>query len=195
MDIHSQPDRETRARHLLQEAEEARRELRPRIFEGKQVEKVHRPDGTFQITEAGHADRFIAPAQKLQRRRREAAMAARAQARQESCWMPECKARAITHVLCVDFDLKTTEHDGDSVISTLDDPYPGAVPGFCASCAMSGPKALAEAVYNSKSQMKWGLKPLRWWVVMVDGSKIGGPCADIDRILAPVVKDAHESPA
>jgi hypothetical protein len=192
MDTFSQPDRETRERHKLLEAEEARRELFPRIFEGKQIEQATRPDGMFQITEKGHADRHISPARKLARMRRESEMVARAQSRQETCWMPDCSAKASSHVLCVDFDLKATEHDGDTVLSTLDDPYPGAVPGFCTSCITRGPKALAEAVYNSKAQMKWGLKPLRWWVVMLDGSKIGGPCEDIDHILAPAVKDAHE---
>lgn len=191
MDVHVQPDRLVRKIHSLIEREEMRRALRPAPFEGKEIE-VSKVDGITQVLAKGHHDRFIPMGAKMRRQEKIAEAYARAQSRQGHCWMPDCTAKAQQHVLCIDFDCKTGDHDGDTILSTLDEPYPGPVPGFCDLCMMRGAKALAEVVYNSKAQMKWGLRPDRWWVVFLNEAKIGGPCADISRLRTPIVTEVHE---
>lgn len=190
MDI-IQPDRLTRKIHSLIEREEMRRDLRPAPFEGKEIE-VSTKDGITQVLAKGHGTRFTPLPAKLARQRKIKDAIARAHDRQPVCWMPDCSSPAREHVLCIDFDCKTGDHDGDTILSTLDEPYPGPVPGFCDLCMMRGAKALAEVVYNSKAQMKWGLRPDRWWVVFLNEAKIGGPCADISRLRTPIVTEVHE---
>lgn len=136
--------------------------------------------------------RELTPTEKIVNERFEDVLTEKAVARANRCWEHEalgCTHTPIAHVHEVQFDLKEDKAKPlFRQVSTAD--YDGPVPGFCIGHLSSGPARLAEAVYFSRPEMQWGLKPRRWFVIFTDGSKTGGECLYLDpKQLQPEFKE------
>lgn len=194
MDIHVQKDSEQRADFVRQEIAEIIEAERPKgAFEGVET-KIETVNGLTTITPVDVATRQMTPAEKLQRQRQDALLAAKAVVRDTMCWRSSvgCKGRAMTHVAAVEFDLKApNEPRGHAFIDTSD--YPGAVPGFCVGCIGTGPQDLAQAVFMSRPEMQWGFKPTRWFVLFTDGSSQGGDVKEIDLLGTPTYIEQYDT--
>ena len=123
----------------------------------------------------------LAPKHKLAHDRYNVELAEKAQIRQAHCWMRDatgCKGAPIVHVQEVGFDLRAPDSSVKvAMISSKD--MTGPVPGFCAGCLASAPPMLAEAIYVTRPEMRFGFKPTRWFIRFTDGSGRAGSCSSI----------------
>jgi len=138
-------------------------------------------DGTFTLAPPGlERPRELTPPEKIALGRKDAVLTAKAESRDETCWNHACARRATVWVREVTFDFKgeRAEPVRHAAVSSAD--YPGPVPGFCAFHLGTGPAELAQAVYFSRPEMQWGVRPNRWFVSFTDGTKQGGMAVEID---------------
>lgn len=186
MKIHVQKDRQQREQFARQEIEEIHEATREKgILEGIETKSEAMGDLTL-VLPTDHATRTLSPAEKLQRQRHDAVLAAKAVVRDANCWRSTvgCRGKAHTHVAAVEFDLKADDQPrGHAFIDTSE--YPGAVPGFCIGCMGHGPRDLAQAVFVTRPEAKWGFKPKRWFVLFTDGTVQGGDVEEIDILGTP----------
>jgi len=134
------------------------------------------------IPEEATRDVEVSPAHKLAHDRMNRELASAAMNRQQHCWMREarnCQGTPILHVQEVGFDMR--DRDAKSRVALLSSKdLKGPVPGFCVGCVATAPAMLAEAVYSSRREMRFGLKPKRWFVRFTDGTSQVGECKEFD---------------
>ena len=120
----------------------------------------------------------LPPQFKLRHERYLHRLGALAQHRQTTCWMSDatgCSRAPIVHVQEVGFDLRDIDATTRvAMLSSAD--LTGPVPGLCPHCLATAPPLLAEAVYSTRREMQFGLRPTRWFVRFTDGSTQSGPC-------------------
>jgi hypothetical protein len=124
--------------------------------------------------------RRLTPPEKIALDRKDAVLTAKAETRSRACWQYGCAHRATVWVREVSFDFKggRAEPVQHAAVSSAD--YPGPVPGFCTFHLGTGPAELARAVYLDREEMKWGVRPNRWFVSFTDGTKQGGMAVEIE---------------
>jgi hypothetical protein len=124
--------------------------------------------------------RELTPTEKIALDRKNEYLTQKAESRQEECWSYGCTRKATVWVREVGFDFKGSKADPLNHIAVSSADYVGPVPGFCTFCLGSGPAKLAEAVYFSRPEMVWGVRPNRWFVSFTDGTRQGGMAIALD---------------
>lgn len=134
---------------------------------------------------------YISPEKKLVLQKSDEDLTLKTEVRDETCWCYGCDRPAVTWVREVQYDMKGVNVDSDqAIINTRD--YDGPVPGFCRGHDVTGSKQLAEAVYTSREEFKWGAPATRWFVIFTDGTKLGGGVEKLDLPKGSwVVTDEH----
>ena len=136
---------------------------------------------------------MLTPVEKIQRDRLDQILTCKAETRDENCWMKGlgCSHKASTWVREIQFDLKEEKANiNHSALSSAN--YNGPIPGFCKGHIGTGPAQLAQTVYFSRSEMYWGFRPNRYFVIFTDGTKQGGPCVQIDpKQLEPIIVEEY----
>lgn len=130
------------------------------------------------VSEGAGLDREVSPAHKLAHERVLKSLGEASMHRQSRCWMFEangCGGTPSVHVNEVGFDFRDVNATSRvAMLSTKD--IKGPVPGFCAGCVAIGPPLLAEAVYNTRRETRFGVKMNRWFMRFTDGSSLTGSC-------------------
>ena len=113
-------------------------------------------------------------------------------ARASKCWA--CDRHPSAWVREVIFDIaESGDPDMKTALVVNSDTYEGPVPGFCWLHLGTGPRELAEVVYNDSLIVAWGYRPARWFVVFTDGTRVQGRAIEIDPNpeRAPITHDEH----
>jgi len=145
------------------------------------LEETRLPGGMTRWAPAGvERPRELMPQEKIALERRDALLTQKAESREPTCWRHDCDRPATVWVREVSFDFKgeRAEPLHHTAVSSAD--YSGPVPGFCRFHLGTGPSELAQAVYFSRPEMYWGVRPNRWFVSFTDGTKQGGAAVSID---------------
>lgn len=138
--------------------------------------------------------RELTPQEKIVAAKLDKFLVEKSMLQDELCWCEDCTKQARVWAREVQFDMKEGKAEANfRQVSSAD--YSGPVPGFCLGHIGTGPAQLAQAVYFSREEMKWGLKPKRWFVIFTDGSKQGGDCLQLDpkQIQPTIVEEFRES--
>lgn len=193
MEIFVQPDKDKQYQIAKEGVELLKKELAPKIYTVEEKEM-----GSLKLWTSPDIEkpRHLTPKEKIAREKYDRLLTEKSVHKSTECWMKTldgCTGTPIAHAREVQFDLKNDRANIDhSHVSTGD--YEGPVPGFCMRHIASAPPMLAQAVYFSRAEMYWGLRPKRWFVVFTDGTKQGGSCMEIDpKQESPIVKEEYIS--
>ena len=158
-----------------------------------ELEEIRLANGMFRIAPVDvEQPRDLTPPEKIALDRKQKRLHERAETRQAECWRHDCSRKASVWVVEVGFDFKGDRAKPVQHIAISSSDYDGPVPGFCHFCLGSGPQELAEAVYFSRPEMYWGVRPNRWFVTFTDSTRQGGLCVEIDpKQTLPKIIEEH----